>query len=89
MLYSRLHEYFFDLLSDLERKYWRPIDIEPPDASLYIPIWGEVEISSPLSNIYFLPIVQRLSEIKQLALTDSKYPGGNHTRLEQASEFYP
>ncbi|TDA37634.1 MAG: hypothetical protein DSO07_12380 [Thermoproteota archaeon] len=84
MLYSRLHQYFFDLLSDLERKYWRPIDIEPPDASLYIPIWGEVEISSPLSNIYFLPIVQRLSEIKQLALTDSKYPGGNHTRLEHS-----
>jgi hypothetical protein len=84
LLYSRLHEYFFDLLSDLELKYWRPIDIEPPDASLYIPIWGEVEISSPLSHIYFLPIVQRLSEIKQLALTDSKYPGGNHTRLEHS-----
>jgi hypothetical protein len=75
---------FFDLLSDLERKYWRPIDIEPPDANLYIPIWGNVKITSPLSYIYFLPIVQRLSEIKQLALTDSKYPGGNHTRLEHS-----
>jgi hypothetical protein len=84
LLYSRLHQYFFDLLTDLELKYWRPIDIEPPDANLYIPIWGEVEISSPLSHIYFLPIVQRLSEIKQLALTDSKYPGGGHTRLEHS-----
>jgi len=28
--------------------------------------------------------VQRLSEIKQLALTDSKYPGGNYTRLEHS-----
>jgi transcriptional regulator NrdR family protein len=71
-------------LQNLELKYWRPIDIEPPEADLHLPIWGNVKITSPLSYIYFLPIVQRLSEIKQLALTDSKYPGGNHTRLEHS-----
>lgn len=84
MLYSRLHQHLFDLLQNLELKYWRPIDIEPPEADLHLPTWGNVKITSPLSYIYFLPIVQRLSEIKQLALTDSKYPGGNHTRLEHS-----
>ncbi|MGC9021050.1 MAG: HD domain-containing protein [Candidatus Methanodesulfokora sp.] len=60
------------------------MNVEFPEADLILPIWGEVRIPRPLCQIYFLPVIQRLSEIKQLALTDSKYSGGNHTRLEHS-----
>jgi|GEM_PF-5545535 len=85
MWYSRLHEIFYELLSHFELKYWREISVTSlPDVELYIPLYGHVKIEDPLPKVYFLPIVQRLSEIKQLTLTDSKYSGGSHTRLEHS-----
>jgi hypothetical protein len=48
------------------------------------PIHGDLAFDGVIEELILSPEFQRLSEVKQLGLTDKVYPGANHTRFSHA-----
>lgn len=53
-------------------------------SSEIIPVYGNIQLPRYILYLTLLPVVSRLSEIKQLAHTYLLYPGASHTRYEHS-----
>lgn len=77
---------FWELVVKYEYDYCRivPLNLDfiPERSEIVLPIDGRIEIDRALLYMISIPIVHRLSKIKQLALTYLIYQGATHTRLE-------
>ncbi|RLE62582.1 MAG: hypothetical protein DRJ47_10430 [Thermoprotei archaeon] len=83
--FGSLETIYYELLHSYESQYNRPLSILPPDkVDFFIPIFGKVEVESPLLKIILLPLLQRLIEIKQLAHTYLYLAGATHSRYEHS-----
>lgn len=88
VLQEPLIQLIYELLSIYEYRYARPIpityDTVPDKTTVTLPLYGAIELNKPTLYLMSLPIVERLSRIKQLALTELIYIGATHTRLEHS-----
>jgi HD superfamily phosphohydrolase len=79
---------FYEILSYYESTFARiagfNYDDLPEKIDVLDPIYGEIPIDRTQLYLMSLPIVERLSRIRQLAMTYIVYIGANHTRLEHS-----
>ena len=83
-----LRDLFYEILSNYEFRFGKITSFNyenfPDSDSVVDPLYGEIYLSKFLQYIMSLPIVERLSKIRQLALTNLVFSGANHTRLEHS-----
>lgn len=83
-----LKDLFYEILSNYEFRFGKIARFNYdkfPDYDIIIdPLYGQIALSKPLQYLMSLPIVERLSRIRQLALTNLVFSGANHTRLEHS-----
>lgn len=83
-----LRDLFYEILSNYEFRFGKITSFDydnfPDYDSVVDPLYGEVPLSRFLQYIMSLPVVERLSRIRQLALTNLVFSGANHTRLEHS-----
>jgi len=85
---------FYELVGHYEYNFARRIDEELKykeggqkiiqSGSVIDPLYGEINLPDYIRYLTFIPIVSRLSEIRQLAHTYLFLPGASHTRLEHS-----
>jgi HD superfamily phosphohydrolase len=83
-----LKDLFYEILSNYEFRFGKIVRFDydkfPHSHSITDPLYGEVHLSKFLQYLTSLPIIERLSMIRQLALTNLVFSGANHTRLEHS-----
>ncbi len=96
MLYStkaRILNTFRALLHELADRYESYFNLDPDDVMQYgdvkdvnivIPIDGSIKLPKYINYLLEMPLMKRLSEIKQLAYTHMYLLGATHTRLEHS-----
>jgi len=87
--YSTFGPLFYELLGYYESRYNRdPIQIidyaKVDTSSEVLPIYGESSLPKYAMYLSQLPLVNRLTEIRQLAYTYILFPGATHTRYEHS-----
>lgn len=86
--YSTFGPLFYELLGYYESNYNREptwIDYAKVNASSEVlPIYGESPLPKYVMYLSQLPLVNRLTEIRQLAYTHVLFPGATHTRYEHS-----
>lgn len=79
---------FFEILTYYESTFAKSAGFDykslPEKMEIVDPIYGKIIIKRPVLYLTSLPIVERLSRIRQLAMTNLVYIGANHTRLEHS-----
>lgn len=88
-IYRIFSPFFYDLVGLYEINFNRDpkhlVDYDKvPNSSEILPIYGESALPKYALYLAQLPIVNRLSEIKQLAYTYILFPGATHTRYEHS-----
>ena len=82
-----INDIFYEILSKYEANFARvfPLDYQTiPDDKLLDPVYGEIYLDNDIIYLLSQPIVERLSRIRQLAMTHLTYIGASHTRLEHS-----
>ena len=67
---------YFDQVKKYNQNDWEN------DATVYIPIHGDVHLKPEIQYLLNIPIVRRCNAIKQLSTAHTIYPGAKHTRDE-------
>lgn len=74
-LKAHVNQYFIQV-EKYDQKDWNN------DATVYIPIHGDVHLKPEIQYLLNIPIIRRCNAIKQLSTAHTIYPGAKHTRDE-------
>lgn len=81
---------FYELVDCYEYRFNRNPDFIIPayndilPSSITLPIYGSVNLPNYIMYLLQLPLLERLTELRQLAHTYILFPGANHTRFEHS-----
>lgn len=82
-----VRDVFYNIMSNYEKRFARlpRFDFASlPSDVMYDALYGKITIDKQICYLLAFPIVERLRNIKQLALTELMYTGASHTRLEHS-----